>query len=49
MYTYDEIYKTMVREVKNLEAQGYKVESTPDSVVFCCGMTPQLLLSPRRE
>lgn len=32
MYTYDEIYKTMVREVKNLEAQGYKVESTPDSI-----------------
>lgn len=22
---------------------------TPSSVVFCCGMTPQLLLSPRRE
>lgn len=32
MYTYDEIYKTMVREVKNLEAQGYKVENTPDSI-----------------
>lgn len=32
MYTYDEIYKTMVREIKNLETQGYKVESTPDSI-----------------
>ena len=32
MYTYDDIYGTLVREVKNLEAQGYKVESTPDSI-----------------
>lgn len=32
MYTYDEIYGTMVREIKNLEAHGYKVENIPDSI-----------------
>lgn len=32
MYTYDEIYKTMVREVKNLEAQGYKIETAPQTM-----------------
>ena len=32
MYTYDEIYKTMVREVKNLETQGYKIETAPQTM-----------------
>lgn len=32
MYTFDEIYGTLVREVKNLEAQGYKVKSTPQTM-----------------
>lgn len=30
MYTYDEIYGILTREVKNLEAQGYTIEETPD-------------------
>ena len=33
MYTYDEIYKMLAREVHNLEAQGYRVESVPDSTL----------------
>ena len=33
MYTYDEIYETMVREIKNLEAQGYQVEHVPGSIL----------------
>lgn len=32
MYTYDEIYGTLVREVKNLEAQGYTIKSTPQTL-----------------
>lgn len=32
MYTYDDIYGTLVREVKNLEAQGYKIETTPQTM-----------------
>ena len=32
MYTYDDIYGTLVREVKNLEAQGYKIETAPQTM-----------------
>lgn len=32
MYTFDEIYKMLAREVHNLEAQGYKVETAPQTM-----------------
>lgn len=32
MYTYDEIYGVLVREVKNLEAQGYTIKETPKTL-----------------